>query len=140
VFVGRVPRTDGYADSPLIVERLREVGAGIQEQVTVRNYAAAPAECLISLTVEADFADLFEVKEARIQRKWNETRHVDGDSVLLQAAWNDIRKGILVQAPKADITQDALTYHRCPRPVEHHPYGGAQHRRNGSASAVVRPY
>lgn len=26
VFVGRVPRSGGYADSPLIVERLREVG------------------------------------------------------------------------------------------------------------------
>ena len=33
--LGGVPRLDGYADSPLIVERLREVGAGIKEQVTV---------------------------------------------------------------------------------------------------------
>ncbi len=39
LFAGRVTRSDGYADSPLIVERLREVGAGIQEQVTVRNYS-----------------------------------------------------------------------------------------------------
>ncbi|MFP5311063.1 MAG: glycogen debranching N-terminal domain-containing protein, partial [Actinomycetes bacterium] len=37
LFAGRVPRSDGYADSPLIVERLREVGEGIREQVTVRN-------------------------------------------------------------------------------------------------------
>src|SRR4029453_3766721 len=48
VFVGRVPRTDGYADSPLIVERVREVGAGILEQITVRNYSTAPTECVIS--------------------------------------------------------------------------------------------
>jgi hypothetical protein len=67
-FVGRVRRSDGYADSPLIVERLREVGAGILEQITVRNYSPAPAECVVSLKVEADFADLFEVKEARIQQ------------------------------------------------------------------------
>lgn len=64
LFVGRIPRSDGYADSPLIVERLREVGAGIQERVTVRNYSLEPGECEISLKVEADFADLFEVKEA----------------------------------------------------------------------------
>lgn len=46
VFASRVARTDGYADSPLLVERLREVGAGIQEQVTVRNYGLGPAECV----------------------------------------------------------------------------------------------
>ena len=74
LFVGRVPRSDGYADSPLIVERLREVGAGIQEQVTVRNFSLKPAECVITLRVEADFADLFEVKEARFQRRWDEKR------------------------------------------------------------------
>src|SRR5687768_13331027 len=62
LFVCRVPRSDGYADSPLIVERLREVGAGILEQITVRNYGPAPAECVVSFKVEVDFADLFEVK------------------------------------------------------------------------------
>ena len=68
------PPPGRYADSPLIVERLREVGAGILEQITVRNYSPAPAECVVSLRVEADFADLFEVKEARIQRRWDESR------------------------------------------------------------------
>ena len=74
LFAGRVPRPDGHADSPLIVERLREVSEGISEQITLRNYASAPAECVLSLKVDADFADLFEVKEARIQRRWNESR------------------------------------------------------------------
>ncbi|MDQ0635804.1 glycogen debranching enzyme [Arthrobacter pascens] len=110
LLAGRVPRSDGYADSPLIVERLREVGAGIQEQVTVRNYSVEPAECLISFQVEADFADLFEVKDARIQRRWKETRDVDGDSLSIRSTWQDVRKGILVQAPGADVTEDALSY------------------------------
>ena len=96
LFVGRVPRSDGYADSPLIVERLREVGAGILEQITVRNYSSAAAECVVSLRVEADFADLFEVKEARIQRRWDESRHADGDSLTIRAAWQDVRKGVVV--------------------------------------------
>ena len=110
LFVGRVSRSDGYADSPLIVERLREVGAGIQEQVTVRNYSMEPAECVIALKIEADFADLFEVKEARIQRRWDETRHADGDTLTIRAVWQDVRKGVTVQAPGADITPEALTY------------------------------
>ncbi|WP_104140361.1 glycogen debranching N-terminal domain-containing protein [Arthrobacter sp. ZGTC131] len=110
LFVGRVPRSDGYADSPLIVERLREVGAGIQEQVTIRNYSVDPAECVIYVSIGADFADLFEVKEARIQRRWDESRDVDGDSLTIRGAWQDIRKSILVQAPGAAVTPEGLSY------------------------------
>jgi glycogen debranching enzyme len=109
-FVGRVHRSDGYADSPLIVERLREVGAGILEQITVRNYSPTPAECIVSFKAEADFADLFEVKEARIQRCWDEIRQIDGDALTIRAGWEDIRKGVAIQAPGADITPEALTY------------------------------
>ncbi|MFE4082451.1 glycogen debranching N-terminal domain-containing protein [Paenarthrobacter sp. YIM B13468] len=110
LFVGRVPRVDGYADSSLIVERLREVGAGIQEQVTVRNFSQEPTECAISLAVEADFADLFEVKEARAIQRWEKTRHVDEGSLVIGGAWQDVRKDVQVQAPGADVSQDALTY------------------------------
>jgi glycogen debranching enzyme len=110
LFVGRVTRTDGYADSPLIVERLREVGAGILEQITVRNYSPAPAECVVSLRVEADFADLFEVKEARIQRRWDESREADGDTLIIRAAWQGVRKGVDVLASGADIAPADLTY------------------------------
>ncbi|WP_427005187.1 glycogen debranching N-terminal domain-containing protein [Pseudarthrobacter sp. H2] len=113
LFAGRVLRSDGYADSPLIVERLRELGAGIQEQITVRNYSSAPVECVVSLRVEADFADLFEVKEARIQRQWEESRETDGESLIIRAAWQEVRKGVVVTAAGADVTAEALTY----RPV-----------------------
>ncbi len=109
-YVSRVPRTDGYADSTLIVERLREVGAGIQEQVTVRNYSAETTECVISVRIEADFADLFEVKEARILRRWQQTHQSDGDSMTIRGVWQDVRKGILIRAPGADVGPEALTY------------------------------
>ncbi|GAA1271860.1 amylo-alpha-1,6-glucosidase [Arthrobacter pascens] len=110
LFAGRVPRPDGHADSPLIVERLREVGAGILEQITVRNYAPAPAECVVSLRVDADFADLFEVKEARIRRRWTESRQADGDALTIRADWQGIRKGVVVSASGAVASPDALTY------------------------------
>ncbi|MBT2521828.1 glycogen debranching N-terminal domain-containing protein [Arthrobacter sp. ISL-28] len=110
LFVGRVSRSDGYADSSLIVERLREVGAGIQEQITVRNYSLEPAECVLALNIEADFADLFEVKEARVQRPWDETRQTDGDTLTIRGVWQDVRKGVTVQVSGADITPKALTY------------------------------
>jgi len=110
LIIGRVPRSDGYADSPLIVERLREVGAGILEEITIRNYSSDEAQCLITISVESDFADLFEVKEARIQRLWEESRHSDGNSMTITAAWQDIRKGVVVNADGADFTAEALTY------------------------------
>ncbi|MFJ5698653.1 glycogen debranching N-terminal domain-containing protein [Arthrobacter sp. NPDC093139] len=111
LFAGRVPRSDGHADSPLIVERLREVGAGIMEQIIVRNYSPARAECMVSLKVEADFADLFEVKEARIQRRWDESREADGGALTVRAVWQDIRKGVVVSASGADASSEGLTYH-----------------------------
>jgi glycogen debranching enzyme len=110
LFAGRVPRADGHADSPLIVERLREVGAGIQEDITVRNYSLRPADCLIALRVEADFADLFEVKEARIPRRWDETRQADGGTLIIRAKWQDVRKNVTVKATGAEITSEVLTY------------------------------
>ena len=110
LFVGRVPRPDGHADSPLIVERLREVDAGLLEQITVLNYSPVAAECVVTLQIEADFADLFEVKEARIQRRWDESREVKGDSLTIRAAWQEVRKGVVVSADGADITPEDVTY------------------------------
>lgn len=109
-FVGRVPRSDGNADSSLIVERLREVGTGIVEQVTVRNYSPVLAECVVSLNVEVDFADIFEVKEARVHRRWAESRGAGDGTLTIQASWQDLSKGVKVQAPGADITPEAITY------------------------------
>jgi glycogen debranching enzyme len=109
-FAGRIQRSDGYADSSLIVERLREVGVGLHEQVTVSNYSLEPVDCVISLKAEADFADLFEVKEARIHRRWDETRHVNGTTLTIHGIWQDVRKGVVIQAPGAAVTPEALTY------------------------------
>lgn len=110
LFASRVPLGDGYADTPLIVERLREVGAGILEEITLRNYSAHPAECVLTLRVDSDFADVFEVKEALIQRRWEESRQPDGDSLTIRAAWKDVRKGVVVEAKGADVAPDTLTY------------------------------
>ncbi|MFF1253501.1 glycogen debranching N-terminal domain-containing protein [Pseudarthrobacter sp. NPDC058329] len=110
LFIGRVPRADGYADSPLVVERLREVAAGVVEEVTIRNYSGAVVVCSISVGVDSDFADLFEVKEARVQRRWEVAHGADGDSLIISAAWQDVRKAVLVRGRGAVATAGALTY------------------------------
>ena len=65
---------------------------------------------MISLEVEADFADLFEVKEARIQRTWDASRHVDRDQLTIDGAWQGMRKRVVIQAPGADVKPEAVTY------------------------------
>ncbi|MEV7574196.1 glycogen debranching N-terminal domain-containing protein [Pseudarthrobacter sp. NPDC089323] len=110
LFIGRVPRSDGYADSPLIVERLREVAAGIVEEITIRNYSSDLSECSVAVDVESDFADLFEVKEARVQRRWEESRTPEGDCLTVSSSWNDVRKTVLISGHGATATARALTF------------------------------
>src|ERR1044072_1526335 len=58
----------GRADAPLVVFRHRYVGRGMREEITIRNFGEEPAFCAIELSFNCDFADLFEVKEGRVER------------------------------------------------------------------------
>ena len=64
-FLGRLRRS-GLTDTNLLVERDRRIGDGIREDVTVHNPGAEPVSCTVVVAVEADFADLFEVKAGRV--------------------------------------------------------------------------
>ncbi|MFP3462761.1 glycogen debranching N-terminal domain-containing protein [Arthrobacter globiformis] len=110
IFAGRIPGTHGHADSPLIVERVREVGVGIQEELTIRNFSTKSADCVVVLHAEADFADLFEVKEARVQRRWQETRSVAAGRLTISSTWRKIRKAINIDAPGAVVNSGNATY------------------------------
>jgi glycogen debranching enzyme len=110
VFVGRATRSDGRADSPLVVERDRHVGAGIREDITVRNFSREPAVCAITLIVETDFADLFEVKDGRVLRTWQQTKTPGHGSLTIESAREGAHRRVTVKAPDANFSQDGLTY------------------------------
>ncbi|MFI9404104.1 glycogen debranching N-terminal domain-containing protein [Nocardia sp. NPDC052316] len=59
----------GTADSTALVIVGRHVGDGMREDLVLRNLSSAPLDCAIKLEVDADFADLFEVKEGRTGRE-----------------------------------------------------------------------
>ena len=62
-FIGRLPPPPGApADAALLVTRLRYIGDGMREDITIRNTGRQPARLAVTLTAGADFADLFEVK------------------------------------------------------------------------------
>ncbi|WP_433028456.1 amylo-alpha-1,6-glucosidase [Actinomycetospora sp. CA-053990] len=68
-FVGRAPPRRGRADATLLIQRSRTVGDGMVEELCIRNLAAEAAGLTVELEVEADFADLFEVKESRVDTR-----------------------------------------------------------------------
>ena len=111
LFVGRVRSAPGRADSPLVVERDRLVGAGLREDLTVRNFSARPAECVLELRVESDFADLFDVKIGQTVPAVPSVRRVQGDELLLEAVRHRWRRGILVHGRGAEVDEDRLRFH-----------------------------
>ena len=69
VFVLRGHPSKGHADSHLVLFRRRYVGRGMREDLEIENYGEEAAFCSIELLVDADFADLFEVKEGRVHKQ-----------------------------------------------------------------------
>jgi glycogen debranching enzyme len=99
VFVARVARRGGLTDHNLLVERQRRVGNGLREDLTVDNPASEPAACSVSVLVDADFADLFEVKEGRVRPRGERQCRVDDDRLILEHLWRDTHRGAVVRAP-----------------------------------------
>lgn len=67
-FVSRDQPAPGKADSHLVVFRNRYIGLGMREDLVIRNFGDEPAFCTVELVVDCDFADIFEVKEMRVQK------------------------------------------------------------------------
>ncbi|HET9691087.1 MAG TPA: glycogen debranching N-terminal domain-containing protein [Acidimicrobiales bacterium] len=64
-FVGRARARQGQGDPSLMVLRHRYVGRGMREDLVVRNFAAEPAYCALTVHYGADFAALTDVKKGR---------------------------------------------------------------------------
>jgi len=62
-FVFRNPASDGLRPNELSIERERFVGDWMQERICVENYGRRHVETELTLELEADFADIFAVKD-----------------------------------------------------------------------------
>jgi glycogen debranching enzyme len=107
VFIGRTLRHD-HADSSVLVERDRQLGAKLTETVTVHNYARDPFQCRIELLADADFADLFEVKECRQARRPSNVRHEGGEQLTLESAREDDERSITIAVSGATVEKQVL--------------------------------
>jgi glycogen debranching enzyme len=79
-----VPGTGSeYTDATLSVIRRRVVGDGFFEELTVMNHGTEPIRPEIRVEADADFADLFQVKDATIDRPGKTFRRVDDGMLIL---------------------------------------------------------
>ncbi|MCW2745719.1 MAG: glycogen debranching enzyme [Mycobacterium sp.] len=105
-FLARVPRRTGRTDANLLVERERLVGNGLRENLVIRNPAGEPAACTVTMTAEADFADLFAVKAGRVQNLGVRRGQAQGERLVLQHRWRGSHRGTVVEAPGSQVTAD----------------------------------
>ena len=96
VFVLRAPPPAGRADARLLVFRRRYVGQGMREDLVVRNYGDEHAFCQLDLHIDCDFADLFEVKESRVDAAGERIRENRGSRLAFHVRRGETRRGTLV--------------------------------------------
>jgi glycogen debranching enzyme/putative sterol carrier protein len=72
-----------YINAKVAVIRSRTVLDGFHEVVTVTNHDATAATIEVAVAVDADFADLFEVKDAIVEKLGRTYRRVDSDHLVL---------------------------------------------------------
>ena len=112
VFVLRTRPRPGRPDSPLLVFRHRYVGRGLREDITVRNYGEEPAFCSVELLLEADFADLFEVKEGLPSSGPPASVAIDEGTIVYAHRRGATRRGgrISFGQPPQHLVDDLATY------------------------------
>lgn len=96
----RTPRA-GVADSTLLLVRDRLVADGLRETISLYNLADEPTVVSLELLVDADFADLFAVKEGRAPIGGAEIALVDNELVLNDRA-NRVR-GVKITASGSPV-------------------------------------
>jgi glycogen debranching enzyme len=98
-----------YENADLSLIRQRSVGDGFHEDVIVLNHAAHPVKLGFSVDADADFADLFEVKDA--QKKVGEFyREIRDGSLVLGYRRGDFVRETAVSSADAAIGDRGLTF------------------------------
>lgn len=104
IFLVSSPSGPDRDDSELVISRRRFVGDGMREDVIIRNPSRVPTNVELELEVDADFADLFEVKDGRID-KIDRPRFVPGENEIdLSVVRADSEFGVTIESDRAAAT------------------------------------
>jgi glycogen debranching enzyme len=102
-FVLRDQPRSGLADSALMVFRTRYIGRGMREDLVVRNFGLEPERCVVELVVDVDFADLFEVKEGRVEKDGDVVAEVGDDRITWRYENGRFSRGVRLDSSGAAI-------------------------------------
>lgn len=107
-FVERAHPAAGRADADLVVFRHRDIGWGMRERISVTNHGLGPAPVTIELRCDADFADLFAVKESRVRRRGNYGCEVTADGLRFTHQDATVSNAVDVTSSQAAIIEPGL--------------------------------
>jgi glycogen debranching enzyme len=98
-----------YVDVDMSIMRRRVVGRGFHEELVVQNHSALPKEVDLRIAAGADFADLFEVKDA-LKKKGEYSRRTDGGKLVLEYQRETYKRQTHIVAPGATFDESGLRY------------------------------
>ena len=99
-----------YVDAKLSVIRTRSVGDGFHEEITLINHAEDPVDLTVRIDAGADFADLFEVKDALKKQGAYRTRVEDGRLVLGYERERFHRETIISASRPAEVDERGMAF------------------------------
>jgi glycogen debranching enzyme len=99
-----------YVDSHLSVVRRRSIGDGFQESIEIENHDKQPIDLEVKLEVDADFADLFEVKDKLAKKGQLYKKVTDGSLTLGYKRETFDRKTIITTDMPAEVREDGLVF------------------------------
>jgi glycogen debranching enzyme len=111
-FIGRgVPRP-GMRESTLLLRRDRYVGQGMREDLTLENLAGEPAAICVAVALDADFADVFEVKDNRARPRGRPRVTTLDGALQLVRSYPSVggRRGVVVSSNGATATPEGLSF------------------------------
>ncbi len=107
-FVARALPRPGRADSTLVAFRTRYVGRGMREDIVIRNFGPEPASCVVELEVDVDFADLFEVKEGRVELRGERTLETRDGALAFGCHQGDTHRGTVLSCSGLTVVEHHL--------------------------------
>jgi glycogen debranching enzyme len=99
-----------YINSPVSIIRRQMVTDGFVERLTIMNHADQPREFRVKIALDADFADLFEVKDV-LQKKGERYRRVEeGRLILGYRRGHYVRETIIRSEVTPEIDAEGLNW------------------------------
>ena len=105
------PGGNVYEDSAYSIIRKRAVGDGFHEDLTILNHTPEPLELELRIEAAADFADLFEVKDALV-KKGRHHRLAESERLVLGYTRDGFVREtwVVPSAPEAVIGEDGIRF------------------------------